>query len=130
MTFQSRLPARWRMGRCASVSGPRFGAGHGYPLASCVSHRLKHLFRCVDLGELLVVGNPAQVDDSKQCQQKHDARQHEGDDRSHQGDLAEGREGVGLEEQSSQRRALEDRGHLSGQLDVVRVRQGAALSCA
>ena len=75
------------------------------------SHGLEHLVLVVHLGELGVLGDPAEVQEPEQGQHQHDAGQDERDDGGHQGDLAEGPEGVGLEQQAPQGRALEHRLH-------------------
>ena len=51
-----------------------FEAGYVFSERPSVAlHRLEHLLRLVHLGELLVPGHPAQVDNAEQAQQEHDA---------------------------------------------------------
>jgi len=69
------------------------------------------------------------VHQAEQGQQQHDAGSDEGDYRRDTRDRCHGSEGVGVEQQPSQRLTLEQRGHLALELEVVGagLRQGAEL---
>ena len=71
-------------------------------------------------GELSVRRSPAGVPESEGDQDCHDTGQGEGGDRCDQGDGGEGAEGVGLEQQTTKRGALEHGLHLGFSCGVSR----------